>query len=283
MNSKPDVSIIMPNYNSPVVDKSVEAILNQKFKGTMELIVVGKDDLGLLKPMQGLKIIKTMQRTIPSKSRNIGIAEAKSETIVFVDSDCIPERNWLESLMENKKEIVTGAVEFKANNFWTTCDNFVHFYASNRKRKAEEIPFFGTIQLKIPKKKLVAVGNFDEKLETGEDLDLALRLKAKGGKFYFEPKAVVNHFPKRESLNSVLKHSMYWAQDSMKVRLKHKKLPPLMKNRWLLLTLSPIAALAVTIGVYSKPYNLRYIYLFPLVWLAKLSWLYGAFRGLKNA
>jgi len=281
--AKPDVSIVMPNYNSPVVDKSIEAIMAQSFNGSFEIIVVGMDSLNLIKPNKKLKFVRTREKTVPSKARNIGIGKAMAGTIVFVDSDCIPERKWLEALMGNRAKIVTGAVEFEAGNFWTTCDNFIHFHASNRKRKAGEIPLFGTMQLKIPKKKLAATGLFDEKLETGEDLDLALRLKEAGERFFFEPKAVVKHLPERKSLGSVLRHSAYWARDSMKVRLKHKTMPGLLKNRWLALALSPFAALWVTIGIYSRPYNLGYIHLLPVVWLAKLSWFYGAFRGLKNA
>ncbi len=286
MNSKPDVSIVMPNYNSPVIDKSIEAILNQSFKGNIEIIVVGKDELGLLKPRQGVKIVRTKQRAIPSKARNIGIAKAEADTIIFVDSDCIPESGWLMALVENKAEIVTGPIEFKANNFWTTCDNFVHFYASNREMPAKERNLFGAIQLKVPKSRVLAIGGFDEKLETGEDLDFAIKLRKDGGRCYFEPKAVVRHYPNRKNLAAVLKHSMYWANDSMKVRLRHKtflNLPFWFQNRWLLLAVAPAASTAVTIQAYSKRYNWGYIHLFPIVWLAKILWLYGAFKGLKNA
>ncbi len=286
MNSKPDVSIVMPNYNSPVVDQTIEAILNQSFRRNIEIIVVGKDDPNFIKPNPKITFIRTKERTFPSKARNIGIARARAETIVFVDSDCVPEKGWLQAILQNKEDIVTGAVEFDAPSFWTTCDNFVHFYASSRKVKRGEIPLFGTIQLKIPKSKVLSVSGFDENLETGEDLDMAIKLKKAGEKFYFEPNAVVRHYPLRKNLFAVLRHSMYWASNSMAVRIKHKvflKLPFWLQNRWLLLAVAPFASIAVTANVYSKIYNWKYIYLLPIVLLAKLAWFYGAFRGLKNA
>lgn len=279
------ISIIIPNLNSPVIDKTLNSILDQLGSENIEIIIIGKDDLNLIKPHRKVKFISTEKKKSPSEARNIGINEAKFNNLIFIDADCIPKKKYFENLINNPHEIVTGAIDFKTNNFWTTCDNFIHFYGIGKSKKAEEMPLIGTIQLKIPKHYVQNVGCFNEKLVTGEDQDLAIKLKKAGCRFYFEPNAIISHYPNRKSFISILRHSMDWAKNGIKVRLKHKdflKIPKIFGNKYALLLFSPFIALFVTLKIYSHLPNLKYLYFTPFVYLSKLFWFFGAYRGLKK-
>ena len=43
-------------------------------------------------------------------ARNKGLKHAKGEIIVFLDADCLPERQWLESLVEPFRDSTVGVV-----------------------------------------------------------------------------------------------------------------------------------------------------------------------------
>lgn len=278
-------SIVIPNLNSPVVDQTVEAILGQMQGKDFEIVIVGKDDENLVKSHGRIRFFYTEKRKTPAEARNIGIEKARFDTLVFMDADCVPKPGYFEKLFWNNNEIVLGALEFEAGNFWVSCDNFIHFYPLAKTTARRELPLFGTMQLKVPKRVVQEAGSFNEKFVTGEDIDLAIRLKKKGYRFFFEPDATVNHYPNRESFASILRHSMHWANDSIKVRLKHKtllKTPVFFGNRFVLLALSPFIAFYVTARIYKHLPNLRYLHFAPFAYLSKLFWCFGAFGGMQK-
>ena len=65
-----------------------------------------------------LKVIEIPEKNL-SKSRNIGMKEAKYDRVVFYDSDCIMTENALKNYdsMFNKYMLVDGYVKFKNDNF----------------------------------------------------------------------------------------------------------------------------------------------------------------------
>src|SRR5574344_344305 len=92
------VSVIIPMYNSKDTIKSaIESVLNQRYKESIEIIVVndGSKD-GCEKIVEKMIINNQTNRTIKlinkpncgvSSARNRGIKEANGEYIAFLDSD----------------------------------------------------------------------------------------------------------------------------------------------------------------------------------------------------
>lgn len=264
-----------------MVGKVIDSVFSQGYKGDFEVIVAGMDEHNLIKPRKGLNFIRTSTRKNPAEARNICLKKAKGETMVLIDADCIPGKDWLSGLIDSPNEIVMGAVDFSSENFWTFCDNFVHFHGTHFTKPAREESVLSTYNVKVPKAVFDDVGLFNEGLETGEDDEFFLRAKRKGYELYFDPKPIVNHLPNRKTFVSVLGHSRYWGEDAIKLRSKFPEtnVPGLFHNRYVLLAASPLIAAFVTLRIYLHLPFLRYIYLLPIVYLCKMAWIYGSFKG----
>ncbi|MBU2637748.1 MAG: glycosyltransferase [Nanoarchaeota archaeon] len=279
------ISIIIPNYNSPVIGETINSLLNQNFEGHFEIIIVGKDKYHIIPRFKDKKIraIYPRNRTNPAEGRNIGLKAARGDIILFLDADCIAPQNWMNSLVSKQELIVVGGVELNSANFWKTCDNFIHLNNLSRHLKSGATNLICTINMKIPKKVLLEVGGFDENLITGEDLDLSLNLKKRGYKFYFNTDSYVYHIPIRNSFSDILKHSYSWGLNSMSVRLKHMGGAYLtfLFNTKMLLFIAPFVSLYLTFKTFSRLKNIRYIYFSLFYFLSKMAWFIGAYQGLK--
>lgn len=284
-------SIIIPNLHSPIVDKTIDSIKMQISK-YVEVIVVGKDKYNLIKEDKQIKFIKTKEIKNPSEARNIGIDNAKGEILVFIDADCIADKNWLDNLLKHQRngiEVVGGSVDFDDKNFWTLCDNISHFYALSPKRKQDNNKMnIATINLCITKDLALMIGKFNEKLVTGEDLDFVMKIKKLNHNLFFEPSAKVYHHPNRESFRSLIKHDLEWAKNSINVRLQYSNLlktpSKIFINRSSLILFSPFVALIKTFRIFfieNKEY-LKYWHTIPIIFISKMAWCFGAAKGLKK-
>jgi cellulose synthase/poly-beta-1,6-N-acetylglucosamine synthase-like glycosyltransferase len=54
-------------------------------------------------------------------------------------------------------------------------------------------PFFAGANMAVRRQALEATGGFDPKCQTGEDVDLSIRISRAGWELWYEPAAVVNH------------------------------------------------------------------------------------------
>ena len=72
---KIDCSIIIPNLHSPIIDRTIQSILNQETDHTYEIIVVGMDKFGLVEKFPEVNFIKTPAPVGAAEARNIGIAK----------------------------------------------------------------------------------------------------------------------------------------------------------------------------------------------------------------
>lgn len=112
------VSVIIPMFNaSQTILKSLDSVLNQSFKGELEIIVVndGSTDnsLAVLREfcsnsnIDNIVIINKENGGV-SSARNLGIRASKGEYLAFLDSDDRWESNKLEvqlSVFENNSDV----------------------------------------------------------------------------------------------------------------------------------------------------------------------------------
>ena len=115
-------SIIIPSLNSPIIDRVVDAVAVQEGYGEQdEIIVVGKDDRGLLDGGTAAQLIDTGQPVDASSARNLGIEAAQGELLIFLDSDCLPQAGWLAAHRAAHAagyEVVGGGVLPDGHNYW---------------------------------------------------------------------------------------------------------------------------------------------------------------------
>ncbi len=125
-------------------------------------------------------------------ARNAGIARATGERIVFIDDDVLVLPNFvaehLRSHAASPEAIVRGgAIEVESLDDLPPPVWSIKNYSGN---------YFWTTNVSAPLATIRAIGGFDESFsEYGwEDIDVGLRLRARGVKAVFNPRALVYHF-----------------------------------------------------------------------------------------
>ncbi|MDI6722418.1 MAG: glycosyltransferase family 2 protein [Candidatus Aenigmarchaeota archaeon] len=107
-NYTPEVSVIMPCRGADhKFEDGIKSLLSQDYVGKKEFIFVvdgfGDECVRILKKFKGIKVIKNKHlRGYTGKNSALltGVMKAKDEIFVFADSDIIPARDWLRSLVE---------------------------------------------------------------------------------------------------------------------------------------------------------------------------------------
>jgi glycosyltransferase involved in cell wall biosynthesis len=138
-----------------------------------------------------------------AKGRNTGIARASGEHIIFIDDDVLPLPTFVAEHMRSHdahpNDIVRGgAINVESFDelpvpLWTIKD-----YSGN---------FFWTTNVSVPLATIREIGGFNESFsEYGwEDIDVGLRLRLRGVKATFNPKALVYHWKPRPRSGNVEK------------------------------------------------------------------------------
>jgi len=280
--------VIVPNLNSPIVGKTLDSLCQQNCPWEYEIIVIGQDKYEQIPIKDQIRSITTSTPTYQSISRNIGIQESKGDLLVFIDSDCIASPEWLFRLIQHFENpninIVGGGVTFPKDHFWTFCDNVATFHEYLNETKPgwrEQLP---TINLGIRKSVIEQVGLFDERLPIGEDIDLTTRMRIHGHQLYFDPMATITHLSQRRSITSIFHHAFDFGRYSRKLDPRYSDmltLPWPLHHWWTTLLFSPLLASGIIWRIISRDHlPLKYWVTFPVVWLVKLIWCFGAARTL---
>lgn len=146
-----------------------------------------------------------------SNARNAGVKSAEGEIVVFIDSDAIPGKSWLENLVKNYEDPNVVGVGGLVKPFWEAgspswfpeelnwvvgCSykglpehkacvrNPIGCNMSFRKDVFEKIGYFRS-----------DIGRFGKKLLAGEEPELSMRIleKIPNSKIIYDPSAVVYH------------------------------------------------------------------------------------------
>jgi cellulose synthase/poly-beta-1,6-N-acetylglucosamine synthase-like glycosyltransferase len=127
------VTVIVPAYNEEKsIGRCIEALLNQDYKGTMEIIVVNdgsRDKTAEIVPRYPVKFIDLKKNGGKANALNRAIDEAKGDIIIFSDGDSNMEKGAVSALVEaflldSEAQMVTGNVlinEPEKRNLWTYC------------------------------------------------------------------------------------------------------------------------------------------------------------------
>ena len=195
-------SVIIPAYNA---EKHIENCLRAVEAQTsqpLEIIVIddgSKDNTRtIVKTFPDVKFF-SQQNQGPAKARNVGAQKAKGEIIVFLDSDCVPEKNWLEEMLKpfsDEKVIgVQGAYKTNQTAVVAQFDQMDIEYRYERMKRAKKLDWIGSYSAAYHKKEFEKFKGFDESFPkaSGEDAELSYRIAEAGGKLVFNPHAIVFH------------------------------------------------------------------------------------------
>ena len=97
----PDVSVVVAVHDSArTLPALLAAMRAQDFDGTVELVVVddgSRDESAGIARAGGARVIE-QENAGPSAARNRGWREARAPVVLFTDSDCVPQADWVRRL-----------------------------------------------------------------------------------------------------------------------------------------------------------------------------------------
>ena len=206
-------SVIMPTYNSlDILRYSLPAILEQTLDSQFNYEVVLIDDGSDLATKKFLKSIKdpklklvTLERNSGrSIARNRGIKASQGEVLVFLDSDVVADSHLVHEHLFSLgfSSSKSSAQRRVSSGRLINVHELADLGKANYKLKDFSAAHFATGNSAVHRKFLEEVqedpaGPFDEKIFSiygWEDLELGLRLEAKGMKYARSPKAFGYHY-----------------------------------------------------------------------------------------
>lgn len=183
-----NISFIIPSYNTEkTIGKTIQSILNQRYKGKIEIIVIddcSKDNsIKIIKKFRKVKLIQNKKNLGLAKTLNKGIKNSKYDLISIVWGDCVLKtNNWLNHLVniinkDKKIGVVTSKLViptklWKQYGFWDKLSLLKDIKSSKDKKNRD-----GRFAL-FRKEVFEKIGLYDYKTFkiAGEDTDLKWRL-----------------------------------------------------------------------------------------------------------
>jgi glycosyltransferase involved in cell wall biosynthesis len=214
-----DASFVMPVRNEEkYLASAVESVFAQAAPGKTELILAlapSSDKTRtiaeeLQSKFKSLKIVDNPTGDTAS-GLNLAIAAASYDVVVRVDAHSLLTENYLTTALEVLSETGAANVGGRMHAVGVSpLQQAVAFGYNNRiglgggsfhvggKAGAVETVYLGVFQ----KSWLQKVGGFDPKWVRGQDWELNQRIRSAGGVVWFDPRLVVNYFP-RSSLSAL--------------------------------------------------------------------------------
>jgi mycofactocin system glycosyltransferase len=203
----PSVTVVIPVYDRAAELERCLAALGNRFP----VIVV--DDASTnaagvqaAAARHGARLIVLASNQGPAAARNAGLAAVDTELVALLDSDTVPDNDWIAALAGHLQDPLVGAVAPRITPI--SPPSWAGRYDAARSpldlggrpagvRPYTRVSYLPTAALLARRTALLAVARdgavFDPALRVGEDVDLIWRLVAAGWRVRYQPEASVTH------------------------------------------------------------------------------------------
>jgi glycosyltransferase involved in cell wall biosynthesis len=199
-----ELSIVIPARDATAtLAGALDALLAQEWVGEWEIVVVDNastDGTGELVEQYArrdprVRLVRAPECRGPAAVRNAGVRAAVGDFIAMCDADDIAGEGWVAAMGEalRTNDVVTGPVDVRAlNPEWLVATRGVPSSVAPAMFH-QVFPIVPSGNCGIRRACWDAVGGFDEKMVTNEDIDLSLRLWLSGYAVHFAPQAVLRY------------------------------------------------------------------------------------------
>jgi glycosyltransferase involved in cell wall biosynthesis len=280
-----DLSIIIPNLHSSIIDQTIQSLLDQKTDYSFEIIIIGQDKFNLTGNFisEDIFFLETEIPTPPGIARNIGASHSKGDFLFFIDADCIASQYWIDthmSLHQKSQEpiLIGGGVTFGSSNYLELVDNVSTFHENMRHIKAGKKNILPTLNMSLSRNLWGKTNGFNAN-PSGEDAEFTTKLFLLYDCLWFEPEAFIYHKHNRQSLSQIIKHSYRFGKYSIKGNKNFQEdlhIPIMLRNKWLTIFLSPFMSLYVIFKMlFIEKLPIKYWHTIPLIFFVKIVWCFG--------
>jgi glycosyltransferase involved in cell wall biosynthesis len=211
----PTISVITPTFNRRAsLARLLDGLARQTFPADrFEVVVV--DDGSTDGTVEELRERVTAFRLCvaeqphrgPAAARNLGVESARGELLLFLDDDVLPEPDLLEQHASmhqaGQRTVVIGPmlppVSWRRPAWvrWEEEKLNRQYQAMLEGKYACTARQFYTGNASLARILFVDSGGFDPRFTRAEDVELGYRLRDRGARFVFAPRAKVQHFASR--------------------------------------------------------------------------------------
>lgn len=212
-----NISIVIPSYNSEkYIRPCLDAIMHQT-TAPYEIIVVDSstDDTPqiILKEFPKVQLHHMEKQTMPGAARNIGLNMATGDIVLFLDTDAIPDTDWVEQHeklhAENPNTIMFGGAILNQNpeHLFSRLAYISEFTGYSDKDDPGERSVVPSVNMSVKRRKLHIAGVKmpETSLPGGEEVFMCNELIRKGYTIQFDAKPVVRHI-NRTTWNAYIGH-----------------------------------------------------------------------------
>ena len=204
------VSVIVPHLDDyDNLDACLKLLEAQSFPGDRTEIIVadngssrGFDAVCRIVGSRG-RVIEVAERGA-GPARNAAVRVSRGEALAFIDSDCRPDKRWLEEGLSELRhaDIAGGRVDVlvKDPQRMTAAEAFESVFAFRNERYVKNLKFTVTASMFVWRSVFDAVGDFINSVP--EDKDWCERARRQGYCIRFAPKSIVGH-PARRTMEEL--------------------------------------------------------------------------------
>jgi len=277
------VSVVIPAYNAEqTLSKLLCALACQTLRDGYEVIVVNNgstDDThkilcGIIEnyPVP-LKIVQQPQGVSIATVRNLGVSLARGNILAFIDSDCEPPLDWLQSGVElvesySSPVLLSGSCQPPPNGTWVE-----KAWHSTRSGHKLGTCFVHGANFFISKNLFQEVGGFREHIETSEDYDLGRRVSY-NNKVVPAPNLLVVHYGEANTLYKKIKKEMWYSKSMFDTLMFDHYYKPFWISLFFLIVFSMIF-----VELFYGNLMITFILLLVIVLLSVLLATYFCFRS----
>ena len=244
------VSVIVPHLDDyDNLDACLTLLQVQSFPSERTEIIVadngssrGLDAVRRIVGSRG-QVIEVAERGA-GPARNVGVRASRGEAIAFIDSDCRPDRRWLEEGLAELRhaDFAGGRVDVLVEDprRMTAAEAFESVFAFRNERYVKDLNFTVTASMFVWRSVFDAVGGFENGVP--EDKDWCERAGRQGYRIRFAPKSIVGH-PARRTMEELKRKWRRLTLESCEAARRHGRGPVLVLLRQLvaLLAVAPHA------------------------------------------
>lgn len=158
-----------------------------------------------------------------SALRNFGARLATGERLLFLDADCVAPPDWIERSVAasrggHPEPAIFGArFRLPANASWIARCWWEH----DHRRDGTRPSYLSSHNLHAGRDAFLAIGGFDESLETNEDFEICQRFRAAGGSVIENPTLSVVHLGNPDTLPGFFRRERWHGRDVFRVFLRN--------------------------------------------------------------
>ncbi|MGQ9560896.1 MAG: glycosyltransferase [Candidatus Oleimicrobiaceae bacterium] len=286
-----DLSVIIPSYKpGPYLFDCLRSLLAQRTDYVYEVIVVDSSPKDVTSELRqhfpGVKVLHLPHRAFPGAARNVGIAQAQGEILAFTDADCVVPPDWIERIVTSQRDgmrVVGGPIRNGTpDSLLGTAQLLLEFNSFQADRGgARTVEVLPTCNVAYHRT-CFAQGGFDNAIK-GSDSVFSRRLAQQGVKLFLVPGIRILH-RNYTTWDAFLRNQFQLGTGSALTRRKLALRDSFVVQSPLFALSIPLArtvAIAYRLLRWSPMNFVRFLLLYPLIFLGLIVFSAGFVRGLR--